>query len=548
MQTESPFHPGEKSVQSRLGVSEAIEPWARKVVRRELTPQHQDFYAELPFLIAAARDSDGRPWASVLSGRPGFATSPDPARLIIDATPVAGDALEQALHDGADLGLLGIELETRRRNRVNGQLRSRPNSPIELVVGQAFGNCPQYISSRTWHYTEPTEPGTLMSKGRVLNAECIAWIERADTFFIATGHRGAHASATDGMDASHRGGAPGFVRVSNDQELVFPDYAGNNHFNTLGNLELDPRIGLLFLDFENGGLLQVTGRATVEWASAEIADFPGAQRLIRVSIEAVNTLAEALPLRWSDARATRRDLRVVAVEQESDDVTSFSLAADGGGPLADFDAGQHLPIELHVTGESTPLRRTYSLSNAPGGDHYRISVKRETHGVVSRALHAALNIGDTLKAYPPQGEFVVAHGARPVVLISAGIGVTPMVSMLNALVAADDPRPVTFIHVARDGQHHPLAGEVRALVAASSRVSRRIFFSRPRDSDTIGIDYDESGRPDAAGLAANGVRSESDFYLCGPVQFMAAMQHGLETMGVLPEFIHSESFGPSNVT
>ena len=144
-----PFHEGEQRVHERLGVR-GIEDWARKVVRPYLPEQHRAFHTSLPFLVAAARDARGRPWATLLAGRDGFVTSPDPRTLRIDARPVRGDALEGALGEGADLGLLGIEFGTRRRNRLNGRVARDGSGVLLCAVEQTFGNCPQYIREREW--------------------------------------------------------------------------------------------------------------------------------------------------------------------------------------------------------------------------------------------------------------------------------------------------------------------------------------------------------------------------------------------------------------
>ncbi|MEQ8661494.1 MAG: hypothetical protein RLW62_11795 [Gammaproteobacteria bacterium] len=155
----SPFHLGEQRVQQRLGVRESIEPWARRVIQPTLNAQHRDFYRLLPFVVVAARDDAGRPWATLLAAAPGFMQAPDPGQLDIAAAPLAGDALAGALVAGRPLGVLGIDLETRRRNRVNGTLVDVADGRLRLAVAQAFGNCPQHIHPRGWR-SVPTRPGT----------------------------------------------------------------------------------------------------------------------------------------------------------------------------------------------------------------------------------------------------------------------------------------------------------------------------------------------------------------------------------------------------
>ncbi|MGI9592309.1 MAG: hypothetical protein ACR2P8_13130, partial [Myxococcota bacterium] len=187
---------------------------------------------------------------------------------------------------------------------------------------------------------------------------------------------------------------------------------------------------------------------------------------------------------------------------------------------------------------------TYSLSNAPGQGVYRISVKREPRGAASRLLHDTVEQGAFVNARLPAGDFVLACGERPVVLVSAGIGVTPMLSMLQHLVGREDACAMVFMHGARDGGHHPLAEEVRALVDAAPNALLHVLYSRPGRDDRRGQDFDAEGRLDAERLAALLPGADADIYLCGPVSFMAEIQDGLEARGVPPDRIHSESFGP----
>jgi ferredoxin-NADP reductase/predicted pyridoxine 5'-phosphate oxidase superfamily flavin-nucleotide-binding protein len=545
--SESPFHSGEQRVQTRLGVRESIEPWARKVVRSYLPAEHRAFCAELPYLIAAGRDERGRPWATLLPGAPGFIHSPDDETLVIEGGPVEGDALHDRLVPGADLGLLGIELATRRRNRVNGRVRASGGDGIVFAVDQSFGNCPQYISEREWCAVPDASRTPTRTRTDRLSPELAARVRRADTFFIATGHREEGDDARFGMDASHRGGAPGFVEVEDDRTLVIPDYAGNNHFNTIGNLVMDPRAGLLFVDFESGGLLQLTGRAEIDWDSQALDRYPGAQRLIRFVLEEAIALEEALPLRWVPSRESARELLLVEKTRESADVVSFVFEDIDGRPLPDFSPGQHLPIEVTLPGDHEPTSRTYSLSNAPSEDRYRISVKREAQGRVSRHLHDAVEVGARLQIRPPAGDFKLRSSKRPVVLVSAGVGVTPMLSMLHALADGPEAPPVSFVHGARDGAHHALAREVRELADSAANVRTHVSFSRPRGEDLEGRDFDATGRVSGALIERVVPDLDADFYLCGPVLFMAVVQTELEELGVRSDRIHSESFGPSGV-
>ncbi|MGI9388017.1 MAG: pyridoxamine 5'-phosphate oxidase family protein [Methyloligellaceae bacterium] len=539
---ESPFHDGEHAVQERLGVRD-IEDWARKVVRDHLPEQHRAFHTAQPFLVVSARDGQGRPWVTLLDGPDGFVTSPDPQQLAIKAEPSPGDALEGAFEAGADVGILGIELATRRRNRVNGRVASNGSSAITIRVDQAFGNCPQYIREREWRRVDE-RPSAKSKRGNRLSPTQRQWIEASDTFFIASGFRGVGESSTFGMDAAHRGGERGFVRVLDDMRLLFPDYAGNNHYNTIGNLVLDPKAGFLFIDFKTGSLLQLTGAASIDWDSNELGNFPGARRLVTLNIEEIVEIPFAVGLRWTVDAESVRSLRLVEKVPESNDVTSFIFEARDGGPLAAFEPGQHLPIELCVPGAKEPARRTYSLSSSPSNDRYRITVKREPTGLVSRHLHDNVEPGAIIDSRRPAGDFMMTCNICPLVLVSAGVGVTPMVSILQAVTSEDSDRPVWFVHGARDGSHHPLANEVRDLVANRPNIHVHVAYSRPSADDEPGRHYDGEGRVTAAHISDLVQGVDAHYFLCGPTRFMAEIQADLEQQGVPDDQIHFETFGP----
>ena len=300
---ESPFHLGEIAIQERVGVRAKIEAQGRRVIRDYLTEQHRQFFAQLPFLIAGIVDNLGRPWASMLVGEPGFLSTPDAQTLEVTTKLLFGDPNVETLVVGADIGLLGIELPTRRRNRMNGTVESVTANGFTVQVGQSFGNCPQYIQARTVEWTNSLTDLTMpkpITAIQTLGESERAMITTADTFFIATAFRGDASKPIQGVDVSHRGGKPGFVRVDNNHTLTFPDFSGNLHFNTIGNLLLDPRAGLLFIDFAQGDLLYLTGTAEVIWDSNEIRVFVGAERLLRFHIAEGYRVEGSLPLRWSD--------------------------------------------------------------------------------------------------------------------------------------------------------------------------------------------------------------------------------------------------------
>lgn len=300
--SESPFHAGERAIQARLGVQERLDRQGRRVIRNYLLEQHQQFFAQLTYLLVGTVDVEGRPWVSILVGEPGFLASPDPYRLNVTARPLFGDPLAETLAAGVDIGLLGIELHTRRRNRLNGNVTSVDSDGFQMQVRQSFGNCPQYIQARRFERHKPDLPDLPMPQARQIDrlAELEqAMITASDTFFIATAYQSESAGAAGGIDVSHRGGNPGFVQIDDNQRLTIPDFSGNLHFNTFGNLALNPQAGLLFIDFEQGNLLYLTGTAEVIWQGEEIAAYTGAERLLRFRLEQGIWVEHSLPLRGS---------------------------------------------------------------------------------------------------------------------------------------------------------------------------------------------------------------------------------------------------------
>lgn len=270
MDAAAPWHAGERQAQARAGSSPGGAG-----IRSFMPDQHRLFFAQLPFLLAATLDEAGAPAATLLTGRPGFVQSPDPTTLTVAAT--RDDPAGQRLIAGAPVGLLGIELHTRRRNRANGRIAEAGPDGFRVEVLQSFGNCPQYIHPRDIRVDRRARTDALLFDG--LDSQARRQIAAADTFFVATSS-GAGVEH-GGVDVSHRGGPPGFVRVRGDV-LEIPDYRGNRYFNTLGNLLLDPRAALLFVDFARGEMLQLQGRAEVDWDDSTL---PYAERTWRFTVE-----------------------------------------------------------------------------------------------------------------------------------------------------------------------------------------------------------------------------------------------------------------------
>ena len=581
----SPFHAGEKEIQTRLGVRESMENFGRRVIRDFMPEQHRAFYETLPYIGVGHVDEDGWPWASMLTGKPGFIRSPDETHLKIDARPAKGDPLAAAIQTGTPLGLLGVEFSSRRRNRLNAHIDSVGHERFRIEVDQSYGNCPQYIQTRALEFTR--DPSTQSDKAAQtftsLDDEARDMIARADTFLVASSVAELSSNRVEGVDVSHRGGRPGFVRVEGNK-LTIPDYTGNFHFNTLGNFLLNPRAGLLFIDFTSGEMLMLTGRVEILWDGPEVDAFTGAERAWTFQLDHGVRLPEALPLRWTfgeyspnslitgtwpeaeakmAAEAKRnewRDYRVARIEDESDVIRSFYLEPLDGDGLLDFQAGQYLTVRADVEGQDRPVIRTYTVSSGPADPLYRISVKREPSrgpefaaGIMSNHLHDTLKPGDILQARAPAGGFTIdAAQTRPAVLLAGGVGITPMISMARHLafesLRTRHGRSVTLVHSAQNSSQRAFFAEATRLSEGSDGQMQYVsLLDRPSESEKAGIDYHGTGRITADVLRAILGFDDHDFYLCGPPPFMQGLYDFLRDLGVRDKRIFAEAFGPASM-
>ena len=799
----SPFHRGEKTIQARLGIQDRMEALGSRVIRDHMPEQHQAFFARLPLLVVGSVDACGRPWASVLAGKPGFVRAIDPRTLVVTARPIYGDPLAKALVEGAEIGVLGLEFDTRRRNRANGKIAHACEEAFEIRVAQSFGNCPKYIQSRQYQFTDDIMDigdKRVVNRGSALTKDEAALIARSDTLFIASQFSEDSEDWSHGVDVSHRGGRPGFVIVAHESLLLFPDYAGNCMFNTLGNIEVDPRCGLLFIDFDTGDCLQLTGEAAILWEPEHVCRFPGAKRVVSFQLEDVIHIEVALPLTWrfqdyspvfdafesvdcetpgteahapmsllsvnismprdiehenkavttgifkapvdgrimlrrlnlegdgqadlwghggafravyaypfenyaywehelgrgdftlgqfgenftvegmlddeicigdvfrigdalvevsqpripcyklaikmgsdgfqnrflksgrvgfylrvleegevgagdaielvrrdprrltvskvsnllffdkDDLEATRQALQIPALshgwkgsfqerlakaersirgrqgirnfiverkEPESETITSFYLLPEDGVALPDFRPGQFLTFELDIPGHEKPVIRTYSLSECANPEYYRVSIKREPAprekpdlppGLSSNYFHDRVEVGTKLRVGAPRGKFHLhQESERAIVLLSGGVGLTPMIAMMNAIVRSRSGQPVWFIHGVRNGREHAMGQHVRRIAEENNNICAHIRYSDPDPDDVEGRDYDSPGRVDIGLLKQLLPFDDYDFYLCGPPPFMKTLYCGLLSLSVSEARIHYEFFGPGSI-
>jgi ferredoxin-NADP reductase/MOSC domain-containing protein YiiM/ferredoxin len=235
-------------------------------------------------------------------------------------------------------------------------------------------------------------------------------------------------------------------------------------------------------------------------------------------------------------------LQVTEAHPESADVISLTLQRADGGPVAAAIAGQYLIVRLNATADGRAVFRSYSISGAPSTERYRISVKKELKGLAGTYLHERVRVGDSLDVSSPRGSFILQPGERPLALLSAGIGATPLLAMLHALASTHSGREVLWLHAARDGAHHPFAAEARGLVQALAHARSYVCYSHPLAGDTVGMNFDAAGHLSRPVFDALRIPPEAEVYLCGPNRFMADMRELLDGTGVARERIYAEIF------
>ena len=581
------FHAGEIRIQKHFRSDKDVLRWAPRMLRKTITDQLTEFFEARPFVVLAVEDKETRDqWVTLVPGPPGFiVVAEDRTSLTIDtsAAPVDDPGLA-VLARGHHVGLLGIQLATRRRNRINGSIVSISGSTLVLAVDMAYGNCPSSITVRDLVYPPPPSPPPpddndndddchASTTSTTLTADQKEWIQTADTFFVGTGVTAADvetpsAERTVGQDASHRGGTPGFVTVresiGGDVIIEWEERIGNRLFNTLGNLALNPQIGLVFINFKTGSLLHITGTASVTWGDTWDSPQVSSPPTVSVTINHIISHPSALPFRWNPRPDTAIHAVLVRVTIESDDVTSFVfLPIEPPAIPVVYSPGQHIEASFFL--DTGLTSRSYSLSSEPRGGALRISVKRHGKGKVSRYLHDTIQVGDSVLVSPPSGTFTLPPRPSPedspwasLVVVSAGIDITPLLPIVSAS-DSEHYSEVVVVSAARDGAHAPLVSEMADRVALLENGHHTIVFSRPRPSlDILGRDFDLQGRvtpsllssllsPEASSSPSSAASSPSSaatatYVLCGPPSFLSDLSSTLASSGVPETLIHYEEF------
>lgn len=301
----SVFHKGEVFAQNTLGLASTIAKNTQGFIRPFMPKQHRDFFASGPLMMIGLLDATGHPVALPIWGDEGFVQSPSETRLVISLAPSSKHLIETQLdldcHQGSKFGLVGVELATRRRNRLNGVISHHCDELFQLDVEQSFGNCPQYIHKRNTLVEQQATECSVATFSQLeyrygLPNDVSSTITNADTFYIASRHNRLGNHAKEGIDVSHRGGKPGFIHVENNQ-LLIPDFSGNKFFNTLGNIQLDSRVGLCFIDDITGTLYILKGNAEILWDTATLPNYEGAERFLRIDVNHTYIVRGTYPYR-----------------------------------------------------------------------------------------------------------------------------------------------------------------------------------------------------------------------------------------------------------
>ncbi|MEP3348259.1 MAG: pyridoxamine 5'-phosphate oxidase family protein [Litoreibacter sp.] len=291
------FHEGERSLHEKLDIEERQHQLGLRMVRDHMPDQHREFFAMLHSVHIGAVDADGHPWAIMRAGSAGFMASPDDKTLEISSHPLAGEPEALNLTVGAKTSVVGIEFETQRRNRLNATVNATEDGKLSFHVDQSYGNCPKYIQIRHKTPAGKTIPKAPKSSTG-LSPKDIEQITKADTLLIASRAAQLGDDPRAGVDINHRGGMPGFVSVLDDTTLQFPDYKGNSFYNTYGNILTDNRVGLQFVDFETGTLLNIKGTAELV-EDINTGELPLMGRGLRINVQTVVRAEGALPYRYT---------------------------------------------------------------------------------------------------------------------------------------------------------------------------------------------------------------------------------------------------------
>jgi len=436
--------------------------------------------------------------------------------------------------------MIVIELGSRRRLRINGLIEKISEHIYHINVEQAYPNCPQYIQRRHILHAKKaqTHDSDIEICGINLNKNQQNIISNADTFFVSSSH------TERGNDVSHRGGTPGFVKIINNNQLRIPDYPGNSMFNTLGNFEVNSNAGIVFIDFENKKVLQLTGQAKILWHfEGSDIETAGTLRYWQFDIESWRESSILFDIEWeyldasphnpelSTNKATiNNELKLIVneVTQQSDKVKSFRLISGNNKPLPEFEAGSHLEITLN---NNEDIKRHYSiLSNPNNLSYYEIAVLEQTDGRGgSHIMHHNVMQGDTLNCSTPRNEFALYKQAEHTILIAGGIGITPILSMLQKLESQQKSYEIHY--TAKTSSDFIYIKRIKKIAG-----NKCTFYNSSENNSRLYLDQ----------LLVKPVQ-RTHVYVCGPTRLINAVREISENYKWNKQNIHFENFGNNSM-
>lgn len=562
------FHQGELAVQAMANES-AIAQRNGRVLSDRILPGAIPFIAQQNMLVVSSIDESGQPWSSILFGQQGFIQATSHNSLLLDTRNMLvneDDPLWQNIVNNKQVGILAIELSTRRRFRVNGRIVQVKESTLgetlahkqfEIKVQQAYPNCPKFIQRRNLKLDPKAFSETLpaASFGTALNQDQQCIIKQTDSFFVSSCSLFKNDELLTeeySVDASYRGGLPGFIKVLENNTLLIPDYQGNSMFNTLGNIHLNPKAGIIIVDFEHSRVLQLSGCAKILWQQEDNADHSaGTKRFWQLSVEKWQETLIPKGINWSFQDYSPHNPRALKLKEaglishrenekialgirrvinKSPRIKQYQLVAQAGDELPSFEAGAHLPIEVKL-GNGETLLRHYSILSSPlnkGG--YEIAVQKEEVGRGgSKAIHESFQLGSVVQAFPPRSEFTLKQDDHHKVLIAGGIGITPMLSMLRQL--SETGVSFEFHYAARSDADLAFKEEVLALAGEYA------FFYVSEGVQAHRLDI-------LALIQAS--KPHSHIYICGPLSLINSVRELTKAQGWEDSRVHYESFGNAN--
>jgi len=549
MTNNNPYHEGELAVQARVKQTKIAQMNGR-VITNCIPAGAIHFIEQQAMVVLGSLDSHGQLWCSAIFGEPGFLRAKDERTLELNLT-MAGiskdDPLWTNLNANTNVGLIVIELGSRRRLRINGRLRKVSTDNYILDITQAYPNCPQYIQRR--HISKANKrvdknisPPT---QGTELNSTLRSFIENSDTFFVASAHAeiNSELSTNYSVDASHRGGQPGFVQIINNTLLRIPDYSGNSMFNTLGNFQSYPYAGLVFIDFKNKKLLQLTGTPEIIWQLDDPdEETGGTQRYWQFEIKAWQQSQIPFDIDWElldyspfnpkpvsslDKTKNKLSLKVEKVTEETSRVKSFRLSDVNGNTLPEFQPGAHLKLKIKLE-DKTEYARHYSLlSNPDEKMHYEIGVQLEPQGEGgSLYLHNHIHEGDILQVEAINNDFTMKEQAGHTILIAGGIGITPILSMLYKLAAQKQSYEIHY--TVRNNSDLAFIDRIRDIAGKKLHC----YVSSESNGSRLNLNQ-----------LLNSPNATTHVYVCGPRRMISSVRDISNNIGWQPSQIHYESFG-----